>query len=700
MVFHKRLGYRFNGYQVPTMPRGSRSARGKRSARMKVEENQMCAFELLATVAGKLLLEKENSTTPSHTITGGCTPTFSKSNIKEEQHDELKSYKVGFCDQGNCNHQASKIGFQRTAQVCTFNERRRPVSGVDFCPHSIVVKTDPSEKITSAEKVTFQKSKSELSNCLNPAQGKFSSERHAPVSAVLHQRKVEDGIPTPPQFEHQKTKNGIRGNVIGTCCFEDLMELDIKPPPLVSSDEVPVHGDLVPRSSSFPKCGSDVEFGVDDDEKSSSVCTQPCNVTSKYLRPQRIGDRRIRKLLASKFWKVGPTFVKDWKLSKTDEDGKSISFGRQMYYMRRRTQKSSFMRRKLFERGSLLTSKRTINCEGISCSPEMAIKGEASSSAARSHGGNGMASSFADQKISFESEDYHVKLSIKSFKVPELFIEIPETATVGSLKKTVLEAVTAILDSGLRIGVLLQGRKVRDDNKTLLQAGISHSDKPDSVGFTLEPNPSHAPKQLTTNTEETQFLPVCNAPEPLRRLTAIPASDPAMVESSTNPPPPSTSGNCVESDHDSDPSSPNATASVEDDSPNSKALVAVHAMNVEALAAVPKSRRSDMGQRRIRRPFSVSEVEALVQAVEKLGTGRWRDVKLRSFDDANHRTYVDLKDKWKTLVHTARISPQRRRGEPVPQDLLDRVLSAHAYWSQQQARLQVKQQLLEPCPLA
>lgn len=36
-------------------------------------------------------------------------------------------------------------------------------------------------------------------------------------------------------------------------------------------------------------------------------------------------------------------------------------------------------------------------------------------------------------------------------------------------------------------------------------------------------------------------------------------------------------------------------------------------------------------------------------------------------------------DKWKTLVHTASISPQQRRGEPVPQELLDRVLSAQAY---------------------
>ncbi|MBA0748279.1 hypothetical protein Gogos_005122, partial [Gossypium gossypioides] len=88
------------------------------------------------------------------------------------------------------------------------------------------------------------------------------------------------------------------------------------------------------------------------------------------------------------------------------------------------------------------------------------------------------------------------------------------------------------------------------------------------------------------------------------------------------------------------------------------------------------------------RPFSISEVEALVQAVEEIGTGRWRDVKLRAFESADHRTYVNLKDKWKTLVHTAKISPQQRRGDPVPQELLDRVLVSHAYWAQHQAKKQ------------
>jgi hypothetical protein len=43
-----------------------------------------------------------------------------------------------------------------------------------------------------------------------------------------------------------------------------------------------------------------------------------------------------------------------------------------------------------------------------------------------------------------------------------------------------------------------------------------------------------------------------------------------------------------------------------------------------AMVHVPqKSRILDIGKRRVRRPFSVAEVEALVHAVEKLGTGRY-----------------------------------------------------------------------------
>lgn len=51
---------------------------------------------------------------------------------------------------------------------------------------------------------------------------------------------------------------------------------------------------------------------------------------------------------------------------------------------------------------------------------------------------------------------------------------------------------------------------------------------------------------------------------------------------------------------------------------------------------------------------------------------------------------VGVQDKWKTLVHTAKISPQQRRGQPVPQELLNRVLAAHAFWSLHQAKQHVK----------
>lgn len=49
--------------------------------------------------------------------------------------------------------------------------------------------------------------------------------------------------------------------------------------------------------------------------------------------------------------------------------------------------------------------------------------------------------------------------------------------------------MTSILGSGIRVGVLLQGEKVRDDNKTLVQSGISVDDKLDGLGFALEPGP-------------------------------------------------------------------------------------------------------------------------------------------------------------------------------------------------------------------
>ncbi|VFR03318.1 unnamed protein product [Cuscuta campestris] len=219
----------------------------------------------------------------------------------------------------------------------------------------------------------------------------------------------------------------------------------------------------------------------------------------------------------------------------------------------------------------------------------------------------GTSSSSRGEGASFRSnESSRVKLRIKSFRIPELFIEIQENATVGSLKRTVMEAVTTVLGNGLRVGVLLQGKKVRDDTKTLLQSGIRHDDN--AVGFTLEP------------------ISAQDSTQP---------RDPRRVKNTTN---------LIGS---------GATSAMNDvvgplvAFPRGNNVGGGGGGGALAVAAPPSPTRKPRGpetaQRRIRRPFTVCEVESLVQAVEKLGTGRWRVVKLRAFDNAKHRTYVDLK---------------------------------------------------------
>ena len=56
-----------------------------------------------------------------------------------------------------------------------------------------------------------------------------------------------------------------------------------------------------------------------------------------------------------------------------------------------------------------------------------------------------------------------------------------------------MEAVTALLGDGIRIGVLVQGKKVRDDTNTLSQTGLSCRQNLDNLGFTLEPGSSENP---------------------------------------------------------------------------------------------------------------------------------------------------------------------------------------------------------------
>jgi hypothetical protein len=49
-----------------------------------------------------------------------------------------------------------------------------------------------------------------------------------------------------------------------------------------------------------------------------------------------------------------------------------------------------------------------------------------------------------------------------------------------------MDVVNSIMQGGLRVGVLLHGKDIQDDNKTLRQAGICHDKKLNNIDFTLE----------------------------------------------------------------------------------------------------------------------------------------------------------------------------------------------------------------------
>lgn len=69
-----------------------------------------------------------------------------------------------------------------------------------------------------------------------------------------------------------------------------------------------------------------------------------------------------------------------------------------------------------------------------------------------------------------------------------------------------MEAVSTILGGELRVGIVLQGRKVGDDSKTLAQTGICHGNNElDALGFTLEPNSSQG-LHFATPTAEPSLL--------------------------------------------------------------------------------------------------------------------------------------------------------------------------------------------------
>ncbi|CAL0329145.1 unnamed protein product [Lupinus luteus] len=633
----------------------------------------MRAFDLLATIAGKILEENRNPTMTTDTSSEQDHSGFAK-----ECQNANKSFKSELSDEGSCGKKCfSFLSSQTNNPNCCSEEFLHPEIDCHSGLASIVTSSSFLERVV-ANNLVDSKSHNEMENITSNA--KLDSPGYAEVSCCKLDGDTSEVKDEPHRLENVPIESGTK-----TCCFEDPS--DENHPALISLDDnakLSMYNDGTPCSSLSKGCGT-VPVVSRDDDKNFSGCSHPSTKPKSFRSMTNIGDR-IRKTLASKYSKVAQESKVDI-CSSCDGDFKPTYHCKKYCYKRQRSQMNiPLKKRKLFNCSSVLNSKGFLRSGGIYYSPVNDMSHNApGSSPRRMREDCGIESLEAHQQSALQCGSSHVKLRIRSFRVPELSIEIPETATIGSLKRTVMDAVAALLGGGLRIGVSFQGKKVTDDSKTLLQTGISLDNQLDAFGFTLEHNSSPSlPYLYAAHSSHVPSLEICQSPisPAVIHWRSQGSFDMLHEHQVTN------LGNFVESDHDSAPSPINT--SVDKGRKDYKTLYTVPEMIEEELAMIPmlqKSKRSEIVQRRIRRPFSVDEVEALVQAVEKLGTGRWRDVKIRAFDNSKHRTYVDLKDKWKTLVHTARISPQQRRGQPVPQELLDRVLIAHTYWSQQQTKV-------------
>ncbi|KAF8049808.1 hypothetical protein N665_2115s0008 [Sinapis alba] len=579
--------------------------RAPRSSRRKrdVVDSYISPIDLLATLAEKLLEESESSSASTNAFEGDSHAHL-VGKIKQEHVYTNKPCKSVFSHQANL---ASKPPSDNT-------------SGVSLDKGFILEQTPVSD---------CKRASGVMPPLVGFGNKKEDCDFHVESGGVTEETcvvNVDAGL-----------EDG--GLIADTFSIKDPTQLPVQ-------CQEPVHLDGVPngyRNRSKLVCR-------DDDENYCKYYKYSDKCNKSYRPPLTCaGHRRINKSVVTKYGRAVPRSKCFQDTKKTDGCVKSLYRKRKLFHGQHET---VHRKRRLSDKGLVVNSDGGggLTSESVTNSPVM------------EESENGVLSA----AVGLHSEDSPVKFSIKSLRIPELFIEVPETATVGSLKRTVMEAVTALLDDGINIGVVVQGKKVRDDNNTLSQTGLSCRDNLGNLGFTLEPGPEKLRVPLRSEN------PVMSKPTDSPKLSERSAA--------------SLAANCVENNQELLPYEIDVSADEQQPSSDSRALVPVSALEPEeALAIVPfneKPKRTENSQRRTRRPFSVTEVEALVHAVEELGTGRWRDVKLRSFDNASHRTYVDLKDKWKTLVHTASISPQQRRGEPVPQELLDRVLAAHRHWSQ------------------
>lgn len=280
----------------------SESFQRRRSCK-KLDDDQICAFELLAAVAGKLLLESESSTS-SNAAEGKNEIADGRDGIKSEQVEEGKAVKSECLDQGSCvesdylpdtavQDQNLKHGFDKPHHA----------ENNYFLEHtSTVIGSDADLKLENCKEV-------------NITDGKFHHKIEGGSSSL--EDPCDSKIRTGTQKHLDDDSKQIEDvTVTNTCSVKNPIKECVNNSGLFNSDgsvQLPLYRDSVP-SASFVKQRNSVKLGIrDDDENSFGSYRHNTNIRA-FRQTSRNGYKSMRKMLTSRRWKVAPQ-LKDWERS-------------------------------------------------------------------------------------------------------------------------------------------------------------------------------------------------------------------------------------------------------------------------------------------------------------------------------------------------------------------------------------------------
>ncbi|KAI7751233.1 hypothetical protein M8C21_021302 [Ambrosia artemisiifolia] len=328
MVSKKRLYYgALAGFCAPVVPKAPRSLR--RNAHKKSSgSSEICPFELLAAVAGKLLQESESSVSSTGPESKEHISTPNE-DVKHELLDvKLNPLTLDYLDQGCCGES-------------------------EFVP-------DPSNlelKIESSSKNLPQSdSDSGLERASIITTSDFLKEVRTNVEMDTSGADVQIDTVDKRREDLTAVKSCVDHHVVNKSC---------------NGVHLPFYSDHVP-SACFPMHRNNVKLGIRDDDDENSFSFNRHITKNKAFRSQsRAGYKRARKILTtSKHWKSLPK-LKDYEPSNATSLGvKPFDHNRRNVYMRERCQaETASKRRKLFHRNSKPDYVQETSSESISNLP-------------------------------------------------------------------------------------------------------------------------------------------------------------------------------------------------------------------------------------------------------------------------------------------------------------------------------------------